>query len=107
MKTYFAMMLLVAASAVGAVACVGAPEEGVESSAAPVTAAPAAAEGDALKVKDVEVGFLSEEEARAEMHKSNASYAACTAAELANCRRQDPYGSGCMIRDGKVVCLFE
>jgi hypothetical protein len=32
---------------------------------------------------------------------------ACTPAELAACRRADPFGSGCIVENGKVVCLYE
>ena len=102
MKTYFAMMLLVAASSIGAVACVGAPEEGAESTAAPLKGT----EAEGLKVNESEVGFISVAEAREEMHGSN-EIAVCTAAQLAACKRQDPYGAGCMIRNGKVQCIFE
>jgi hypothetical protein len=100
MKTYFAMTLALAASSLGIVACVGAPAEEVESNAAPIVA-----EAEGHKVNATEVRFLSEEEASAERLTAN-SISACTPAELANCRRQDEYGSGCEIYNGRVTCLF-
>jgi hypothetical protein len=101
MKTHLTMLLVLAAGSLGVAACAGAPTEEVASTAAPVTA-----EAEALHVNASEVRFLSEEEAQVEELKAT-SVRNCTPAELANCRRQDPFGSGCAIINGVVTCLFE
>ncbi len=84
MKTLFTMMLVLAAT--NAVACVGAPLD-EEEEAAEATNAPSES-----KAGDV---------------KAETTNAACTAAELAACRKADPYGSGCIIENGHPLCLFE
>ena len=103
MKTFFGMMLLLAAT--NAVACVGAPVDD-EDSTEPTTKAQAAELGTEPRETAEPKVEQADSEKGPETIKPN-TIGSCTPAELANCRRQDPYGSGCEIYNGKVICLFE
>ena len=94
MKTLFGMMLLLAAT--NAVACIGAPLDEEEGTAEATTA-----QTDEPKAEPTEAAQAKPGEAKVETTSG-----VCTAAELAACRRADPYGSGCAIENGHPICLF-
>jgi hypothetical protein len=95
MKFFLGTMFLVAAA--NMIGCVGTAADEEAVNAAGVT--PATEQAEETKTEQIRV-----EEPRVE---ERTTVSACTAAELAACRRQDPFGSGCEIYNGKVVCLFE